>query len=125
MTIRHATALTLVGWYLIVPPRGVESNGVLLQPDKEKLEEALKNNTAEVAPDPTQPYSDWLIMSSYDTGEKCEQERSKFHEIATHAKERDYRDAKGQQLPDQLKISTKQYGFAICFSTDDPRLKKN
>ncbi len=123
MIPRHAAALALVGWYLIVPPRGIKSNGVLLQPDIKRLEEAIQNGTAEVAPDPTQPYSDWKIMSSYDTGGQCEQERSKYHKIATYAKEREYRDAKGQPLSDQIKISTEQYEFALCIATDDPRLK--
>jgi hypothetical protein len=127
MKLRHAAALALVGWYLMVPPRGVESKDIShhLFHDTKEATDALLNKTAEIGPDPTQPYSDWAIMSSYDTGGQCEQERRKYLEIAANAKEREYRDSQGQPLSDQIKISTKQYEFAVCIATDDPRLKGN
>ena len=99
-----------------------ESNGIFLSSEKD-LVEALKNNALELAPDTSQPYSDWTILSSHDTGSQCEQEKGKVHGIAAHAKERGYRDWKGQPLEQRMKLATKAFEFALCIATDDPRLK--
>jgi hypothetical protein len=47
MLPRHAAALALVGWYLIVPPRGNNGSQAIL--------------------------SGWTIVHSYDTARECEQ----------------------------------------------------
>jgi len=52
VTLRHAAALTLVGWYLMLPPVGSDGR---IQKDAR--------------------LSDWYIFSSFQTKEACEKER--------------------------------------------------
>jgi hypothetical protein len=54
MKLRHATALALVGWYLMTPP-----------PDNLKA-----------------PISAWEISASYDTAEQCSLEQQTFFDTA-------------------------------------------
>ena len=53
MKPRHAVALALVGWYLLMPP--------LLENDK--------------TPRSNAPLSQWIINQSFDTADLCEQVR--------------------------------------------------
>jgi hypothetical protein len=50
MSTRHAAALALIGWYLMVPPKA--SNGGL---------------------DPQAPLSKWKIDGVYDTARECDE----------------------------------------------------
>src|SRR6266436_692405 len=63
MKPRHAAALTLIGWYLLVPP--LES--VQLRPGPGKDEDTLDWKTPSHPP----PLSAWSIEGSYDTAREC------------------------------------------------------
>ena len=49
MNLRHAAALALVGWYLLVPPHGPNGRW-----------------------DPRAPLSKWVMDGSYDTAKECD-----------------------------------------------------
>jgi hypothetical protein len=51
MKPRHATAIALVGWYLMVPP--------------------LHSVSKTMAWDSSAPLSKWMIVDSFDTAEEC------------------------------------------------------
>jgi len=51
MNLRHAAALALVGWYLMVPPHEYKGNQAVLY--------------------------GWKIIHSYDTAQACEEQRAK------------------------------------------------
>lgn len=55
MILRHASALALVGWYLIAPP-------------------LINNDPAQLVADA--PISAWQVLSSYDTAASCEKDRA-------------------------------------------------
>jgi hypothetical protein len=59
MKVRHATALALVGWYLMIPPG---------QPGKKQL-----------TPDVNAPLSEWSIQSSFDTAAECTEAQQQLH----------------------------------------------
>ncbi len=56
MKARHASALALVGWYLMMPPTS-PPNGYVI------------NDAA--------PLSKWLLMESFDTAESCKKALAK------------------------------------------------
>jgi hypothetical protein len=94
VNLRHATALALVGWYLMLPPgrRGEK-----------------------VAPDFSAPLSEWSIYASFDSARDCEKAKTDFQVQmqqgrATHDAVADF--------PKLLAASI------ACVSTDDPRLKE-
>ncbi len=58
MNPRHAAALVLVGWYLMVPP--------------------IKNGA--ILPDAAAPLSEWLAVAHADTSLSCEQIRRSFRD---------------------------------------------
>jgi len=115
MLIRHAAALALVGWYLMVPPlfkQGINSNA---------------------------PLSDWDQKGAFDTADKCEEARSRLSdcgEVLNDARPGNaidlcgagfkprsaYKDKSQADIVGQLAF---QYMEARCVSTDDPRLKGN
>ena len=102
MKPRHAAALALVGWYLMVPPTTIIPNG------HTGYEEEIP------------PISrDWEVVRRYTTAEQCADELrfmlSHFDSVAKFAKQR-HQNAGSVQA--QL-----IYGGA-CFRDDDPRLKE-
>jgi hypothetical protein len=62
MSLRHAAALALVGWYLIVPPFHVEGERPVI--------------------DSNVPTSNWTILNWFGTFFDCEKERERFPELA-------------------------------------------
>src|SRR5215467_8971418 len=58
MRVRHATALALVGWYLLVPPRS---------PSWFSRKSVPRRNA---------PLSEWRILKSFDEARSCERERA-------------------------------------------------
>jgi hypothetical protein len=56
MTIRHAAALALAGWYLMIPPAHAYSNA---------------------------PLNRWEIVNSFDTAAGCQMNRSEFIQDGT------------------------------------------
>ena len=91
MKPRHAAALALVGWYLIIPlstlPPGV----------------AYK-----------EPLTKWQIVQGFDTADDCNDFLSTFFE-----------DSQQKRALNLLGPAYRDYMFAECISTDDPRLKEN
>jgi hypothetical protein len=58
MKFRHAAALALVGWYLMMPPR-----------DHANRQYA----------DTSAPMSQWQQLAAYDSADKCEEAKLKFY----------------------------------------------
>jgi hypothetical protein len=102
MKPRHATALALVGWYLLMP-------SITYSP---KVGWALGSWWTEEKPD----FASWQIVRSYDSAGDCERARKTLSLKAPD----DAQDREGyaRQLP-MMKSD------AVCISTDDPRLKGN
>jgi hypothetical protein len=96
---RHAAALALVGWYLMVP----------IQPAEQQLRMSDRP-----------PLSKWFIFASYDSAERCEQERSKLAEDAIG---RFGSEAMVQPRMVEQAHAAQKYA-AVCIATDDPRLKE-
>jgi len=87
---RHAAALALVGWYLLTPP----------------LDQNRKF-------DWSAPYSQWIHFASYDSAEKCENERA----ILAVSSGEEVGVPKEQQHQVRQKFVNSR-----CISSDDPGL---
>ena len=104
MKPRHAAALALVGWYLMVPtPYGSSSLRYV-----ENL-----------------PLSKWTIFQSFDSADACEnglyamrKENSAKLKALAKAPPKDTNDASPAERLVFL------YGLAQCVEADDPRLKE-
>ena len=95
MKPRHAAALALVGWYLMIPP-----------------------SLGGFQYDLTAPISKWQQDSSYDSADNCEEHRMKVFDMLTKHKVRNL-DAKTQDG------NARTFFYSKCIATDDPRLKEN
>ena len=93
MSLRHAAALALAGWYLMVPPILQEDDSVRINPEA--------------------PIGQWSVLKSFDSAEACNEIKQTL--------ERSNRNLEPAETNDQLKkdsaLNTK------CIATDDPRLK--
>jgi|HubBroStandDraft_6_1064221.scaffolds.fasta_scaffold202208_4 hypothetical protein len=103
MKPRHAAALALVGWYMMLPPIPQDSS---------------------LLADPTPPLSVWFLKQSFDTAKECERARKtedheaelQMHDLAkSHAIETNMERA--QFLLQRI--------FSQCIATNDPRLNEN
>jgi hypothetical protein len=92
---RHAAALALVGWYLMVAPR---------DPDYLFMTSA--------------PLTKWAITKSFDTAEECEKERTEEVHQADRSGTYWYFDTKKRENVG----SPAKYAY-LCVATNDPRLK--
>jgi len=101
MQTRHLLTLSLLGWYLMLPPAG-QRNG-LPWPD----------NTASIA--------QWTIAESFDTAKACEDELSRHRKRF----QKTYHKADRQNLGAEFwaKFYVTAAGEASCIATDDPRLR--
>jgi len=118
MKPRHAAALALVGWYLIMPPPGPpRSTGA---------------NTA--PPNDNAPFNQWTIRNSFDSAQACDAAKQK--DLDTAATDLNKQDQLAEQrqglwpdnFSDQEFLVADQFEYAteaLCISTDDPRLKTN
>ncbi len=102
MKPRHAAALTLVGWYLMLPPATGQ-----------------KTST---------PISEWRITASYDSAAECEIAKAKGLDEAIKAYRHPQAAIEKYNPPEKMssvEIQTLGWQFAndACVSTDDPRLK--
>ena len=97
MTLRHTVTLAVIGWYLLMPQ--VSDKGAVLS---------------------DWPLSRWKLDSSYDSAEKCENNRRIATDFVT--KEGLVKQGVSAQILDGVYAA---YHNAICVSTDDPRLKGN
>ncbi len=101
-TIRHAAALALIGWYLIMPPQISTTTNV----------------------DAHAPLGTWETWSSYDSAAECEAQLERLKAGAAKRAENHVRRSDpnlnfGQKLMDNQII----YG-ARCIASDDPRLTR-
>jgi hypothetical protein len=97
MKLRHAAALALVGWYLMMPP-------VVPDPKHPGNFAAIKGT----------PLSYWEKIGSFDTAKDCEDARQKNV------------DAAMVPLP-TTRASKEWWAkvdLSDCFASDDPRLAK-
>jgi|SRR5208337_782905 len=101
MNLRHAAALALVGWYLMVPPVVQPSGG-------------------EEMADPSAPLSKWVNRGTFDSARKCDEALQRFQfDIQSN-----YQSAVGEALTDSEFQRIRQASSAKCVAKDDPRLKE-
>jgi hypothetical protein len=94
--LRHAAALALVGWYLMIPPAVVEHGN-----------HRIYTKAA--------PLSRWSLFQSFDTAKDCQKAATALRQGVVSAL-----SANPKQPLDNLRPM-----YAICIATDDPRLKGN
>jgi hypothetical protein len=107
MNPRHAAALAIVGWYLMIPPN--------------KRDDA--------------PLSEWTVSRSYDSAEACQSAQNKNRDQAA-AKLKQY-DSMTDQQRSNLEHNQKTFDQetndrdnfdaafqSACIASDDPRLKE-
>jgi len=103
MRFRHATALALTGWYLILPPA---------HPSPDNPQGSM---TGPWLTDVNAKLKDWEISGRFDDAADCEQGRTGLiKDFADH--EHDL----GSGFTRAFRIAGSK---AQCISTDDPRLK--
>ena len=98
MKVRHAVALTLAGWYLMVPPAG---------------------RTARVAL--SMPLSQWTTVGSYDSAVKCESGKRKGLPLVEKRIKKDAEKAGVPAHDSDVQILAQR--LLRCVSSDDSRLK--
>jgi hypothetical protein len=92
----HATALALVGWYLMVPPLVNAPNKV----------------------DTQAPLTSWKVHQAFDTAEECRMALS-----STQAKYEHTATAPIGTIKKGTRAFALQIVFGRCISSDDPSLK--
>jgi hypothetical protein len=106
LSLRHAAAIALAGWYLMVPPGSCKPEWV-----------------SQGKPLPcAAPLSEWIVTLSFASGDKCEAERRADISYGEQAMA-NANHSEDKQLVDSTR---KIYWRALneqCISTDDPRLK--
>jgi hypothetical protein len=107
MNLRHAAALALVGWYLMVPPGSCKPGWI-----------------SPGTPQPcAAPLSDWIVALSFFHQDKCDEERSAD---ISYSKE-ETANARGSTDKVLVDSTAKLYWRALterCVSTDDPNLEQ-
>jgi hypothetical protein len=99
---RHLIVLSLLGWYLMLPPAAQQPNGLPW-------------------PDGKAPISQWTIAESFDQAKACEgqldKHRKKFQQT--------YSKISHQFAESEFwsRFYVAAAGEATCVATDDPRLK--
>jgi hypothetical protein len=108
MNLRHAAALALVGWYLMVPPVG-------------------KNDDGDIVIGIVRPFHDWFISRNYDSAEECRRDAI----LQTRSGPKPELTGKVFFYPtndlapgDDVAVVELLNKHAQCIATDDPRLKE-
>jgi hypothetical protein len=96
MKLRHAAALALVGWYLMVPP--FTDGPQIIDPDAS--------------------FSKWQVMDSFDTANACRIARDGLRKWAD-----DHKKECTDPVRINAYLCVRQIA-ADCIATDDPRLAK-
>ena len=114
MNLRHAAALALVGWYLMMPP---------FVPSPPQGQGRMLDLKA--------PLGQWYITGSYDGAAECAAALSVQHKKTDKAF-KEAEDTLARNAPKdrefrEFVISTAQAQdrASACIATDDPRLKEN
>src|SRR5258708_27358346 len=94
---RHAAALALVGWYLMVPPPVPHSS---------------------VPVDLDAPLSKWRFFSTHDSAAQCEQGLVAFYKLAKT-------ELAANPADERDRIQFYQLANSQCIASHDPRLKGN
>jgi hypothetical protein len=97
MNLRHAAALALVGWYLMLPTKS--SRSLDYQPNL--------------------PLSQWSVDTSFDSADACESYRGEWQEKSRNA----FTNAK-PDVKEAARALFELYNDSACISSDDPRLKE-
>jgi hypothetical protein len=104
MKPRHAAALALVGWYLMMPPQDLRVPG-------DEIEE-------------TAPLSRWIMAGSYDSADECAAVQSKLLSGMSPSETAKVKaDLKKHGKEWSGELYKKRVYASQCISTDDPRLK--
>jgi hypothetical protein len=98
MNLRHAPALALVGWYLMMPPPY-----------------GSKTNPR------TAPLRQWTVFGRYDSARECSDERTKMMRVQSMALLSDLAEGVSDANRPSLSLDFKH---AQCIASDDSRLKK-
>jgi len=98
MRLRHAAALALVGWYLMLPPLPI----------------------GKTEPDERAQLGDWYIFEPFDIASACQ---SELVQIADTKSERRKSLLADQGDDNQRYYLTRAFSHGECIATDDPRLK--
>lgn len=131
MNLRHAAALALVGWYLMIPPASElptfdKGNVGILDLFRHRHVYDAKTTTLEQAMSlmmlgDEEPVfsSTWVTMFSFETLDACESHMGNivnaFHDI---------KDKKLSELSPTVYRPAMRFAAANCIATDDPRLKE-
>jgi len=120
MKSRHAAALALVAWYLMIPPINRHANGHLGVPNQAVLDDV----------------SGWEILSVSDSEAACQKAMLEHHDAATKWMRERFgvsADASGigtarEQTKDldkldQIELASLQLDIK-CVSADDPQMKR-
>ncbi len=107
MKSRHAVALALVGWYLMIPPYPTPSYWQQIR-------------GLEGCPDRNTPLSQWTIQGVFDTAEQCKNELTTYKRwTALRTRDKKNSDNRCDGFTPELLASSD----AQCIASDDPRLK--
>jgi hypothetical protein len=98
--LRHAAALALVGWYLMLAPPYQDSSG-------------------HVGPDYGAPLSKWINLRAFETADQCEA----YKPIARKSLKSQI-DAQSNKPTDYWPEVFSSFATTQCVATDDPRLAK-
>jgi hypothetical protein len=103
MSFRHAAALTLVGWYLMVPSDSPTARW-------------------------TDPLAKWQVYRSYDSAEECQAAIDAYRNVLTEHEQDHSRfdNLTPQQRDEEITKEAEwewMFGPAQCIASDDPRLK--
>ncbi len=102
MNPRHAAALALVGWYLMMPP----PKSIVILP-------RANLTTQWTTPDHLPPpLAKWLIEDGYDSATQCSESKQQMMQSAA--------DPKNPMNP----MARAEWLGIQCIATDDPRLKE-
>ncbi len=99
MKFRHSVALTLAGWYLIVPPAG---------------------RTARVGL--AMPLSQWTTVGAFDSAAKCESGKRKGLPLIEKRIKKNAEKAGAPAHDSDVQLLAQR--LLRCVASDDPRLKE-
>jgi len=104
MKVRHAAALALVGWYLMVPPLRVKG--------------PVSDPNTPVEADIAAPLSQWTKLGTlFATLKECREYPSHFRKLMHEANG----DTEQEKQADEM--AEYWFGKSQCIAADDPRLK--
>lgn len=109
MNPRHAAALALVGWYMMLPPMGSHFDAVPIGPK-------------------------WRIQGVFDKADQCQTEQQKWIEGARHSMTKELHVETTEELNHLMDADDFRTSFTAavavwmfqvaCIASDDPRLKQ-